>query len=101
MELLNRLGSCAKERVDEIEKIDKEIDYTRFVYVHSNGKVFGFNIFRKLGNFTKTIYFDDILLKQAVDKKDEMKYLLRNLGGYKPKIPQKTESQKEVLKNTH
>ena len=66
---LNRLGTGAKERVDEIKKIDKEFDYTRLVCVHSNGKVFGFNIFRRLGDFTRNVYFDDISLKQAVDKK--------------------------------
>ena len=48
--------------------------------MHANRKVFDFNIFRRLGDFTRSIYFDDISLKQAVDRQDEMEYLLRNLG---------------------
>ena len=36
---LNRLGTGAKEKLDEINEIDKEIDYTKLVCVHTNGKV--------------------------------------------------------------
>ena len=82
---LNSLGSDARESLDKIKKIDKEIDYTKLVCVHTNGKVLNFNIFGRLGVFTRSIYFDDISLKKAVDKQDEMEYLLRNLGHYKPK----------------
>ena len=35
-----------------------------------------------------------------MDKQDEMEYLLRNLGRYKPEIPEKIESKEEFLKNT-
>ena len=35
-----------------------------------------------------------------MDKQDEMEYLLRNLGRYKPKKPEKIESKVEFLKNT-
>ena len=77
---LNRLGPGAKEKLDEIKEIDKEIDYTKLVCVHKNRKVFDFNIFSRLRDFIRSIYFDDISLKQAVDKNDEMEYLLRNLG---------------------
>ena len=41
---------------------------------------------RRLADFIRSIYFDDILLKQAVDKQDETEDLIRNLKGYKPKI---------------
>ena len=35
-----------------------------------------------------------------MDKQDEMEYLLRNLGRYKPKKPEKIESKEEFLKIT-
>lgn len=66
--------------------------------MHSNRKVFGFNIFRNLGNFTKTIYFDELSLKQTMDKKDEIESLLRNLGGYKPKNLKKQNLKKKSYK---
>ena len=80
LRFLNRLGTGAKEKLDEIKEIDKEIDYTKLACVHTNGKVFDFNIFSRLRDFIRSIYFDDISLKQTVDKNDEMEYLLRNLG---------------------
>ena len=98
---LNRLGADAKEKLDEIKKIDKEINYTKLVCVHTNGKAFDYNIFRRLGDFIRSIYFDNISLKQAMDKQDEMEYLRRNLGGYKPRHLDKIRSKEEVLKNAH
>ena len=49
--------------------------------MHTNEKIFYFNLFRRLADFIGRIYFDDISLKQAMDKQDEMEYLLRNLEG--------------------
>ena len=67
--------------------------------MRTNGKIFKFNIFRRLGDFTRTISFDDISLKQAMDKQDEMEYLIRNLEDYKPKNSEQIQYRKEVLKN--
>ena len=62
-----------------MKSIDKKIDYTDLVCVHTKGKIFDFNILRRLGDFARSIYFDDILLEQATEKQDEMECLLRNL----------------------
>ena len=70
---------------DKIKKIDKEIDYTKLVCVHTNGKIFCFNIFGRLADFIRSIYFHDISLKQAGDKQFEIEYLLRTPKGYKLK----------------
>ena len=67
--------------------------------MHTNGKIFGFNIFRRLGDFIINIYFNDISLKQAVNKQEEMEYLVRSLEGYKPRNPGKIKSREEVLEN--
>ena len=44
--------------------------------MHSNGKIFGFNSFRRLGDFTRSIYFDDISLEMTKDKHGGMEFLL-------------------------
>ena len=49
LKFINRLGPDAIEILDEIKEQDKEIDYTKLVCTHRNGKVYGFNIFRRLG----------------------------------------------------
>ena len=58
---LNRLDTGAIERLNEIKELDKEIGYTKLVCVHTNGKVFDFNIFKRLGGFTRSIRFNDFI----------------------------------------
>ena len=43
------------------------------------GKIFDFNFFKRLTDFIKNIYFNDISLKQARDKQEVKKYLVRSL----------------------
>ena len=67
--------------------------------MHTDGKLFDFNIFRRLGDFIRNVYFDDISLKQAINRQEEIEVLIRDLDYYKPRNPDKVESRKEVLKN--
>ena len=43
--VLNKLSTVAKETLDEIKELDKKIDYTNLICVHTNGKTFDFSIF--------------------------------------------------------
>ena len=43
------------------------------------GKIFDYNIFKRLKHFIKNIYFHDISLKQAKDNQVVKKYLVRSL----------------------
>ena len=67
--------------------------------MHTNGKILDFNIFRRLGDFIRSIYFDDISLKQTTIKQEEIEYLIKNLKDYKPRNPVKIKSRAEVSKN--
>ena len=67
--------------------------------MHKNGKIFDFNIFRRLGDFIRSIYFDDISLEQAIEKQNEMEYLLRNLEACKPRNSDNIKSKEEVCEN--
>ena len=69
---LSKLRLAAKEKLNEIKELDKKIDYTKLVCVHANGKAFDFSIFRRLGDFIRSIYVDDISLEQATEKQDKM-----------------------------
>ena len=53
--------------------------------MHTNGKIFDLSIFRRLGNFVRSIYFDDISIEQAINKQRKMEYLRRDLKAYNPK----------------
>ena len=99
LKLISELSLEAKERFDEIKWLDRKIDYIKLVCVHTNGKMFDFNIFTRLRDFFRSIYFDDISLEQAMDKHDEIEYLLRNLEAYNPRNSDKIKSKEEVLKN--
>ena len=79
------------------KKQDKKIDYTKLVCVHTNVKIL--EDFRRLGDFIRSIYFDDISLEQAINRQDKMEYLLRSLEAYKPKSPDKIKSKRATLKN--
>ena len=65
----------------------------------THGKASDFNIFIRLRHFIKTIYFGGISLKQAINRKNEIECLLRELDYYKPKNFDKKESRKKILKN--
>ena len=69
---LNKLSLKPKEILDEIKELDKEIDYTKLICIHTNGKIFDFNIFRRLRDFIRSIYYADILIKQAINKENEI-----------------------------
>ena len=42
---LSKLGNIAKKTLDEIKELDKRIDYTKLVCVHTNGKIFHLEAF--------------------------------------------------------
>ena len=71
-----------------MKKIHKKIDYTKIFCVHSNGKIFNFNPFRRLGDFVRGIYSGEISLKHAIARQKEMEDLFRSLSNYKPKNKQ-------------
>ena len=85
MRFSNKLGLETKESLDETEELDNKIDFTNLVCVHTNWKIFDFNIFRRPVDFIARIYFDDISLEKAIYKQNETEYLVRNLEVYKPK----------------
>ena len=74
-----------QKTLDRIKELDKQINYTKPVCVHTNGKIFDLSIFRRQGNFVRSIYFDDISIEQAINKQRKMEYLRRDLKAYNPK----------------
>ena len=94
----------AKKWFDEIKRIDKKIDYTKFVCVDSNERILNFNHFRRLRDFIRSIYSGEISLEQAIERQNEMEDLLRSLSGYKTKQKQQQQqkhSKKGVLENAN
>ena len=81
---ISKLGLDSREIFYKIKELHKEIDYTKLVCIHTNENIYDFNIFRKLDDFIRSIYYVDILLEQAMDKQYEMEALLRSLDVYKP-----------------
>ena len=75
LRFLKKLSLEAKERLDKTKEVHKKIDYKKLVCVHKNGKIVDFNIFRRLGYFIRNIYFDDISLKQWINKMKWKTYL--------------------------
>ena len=54
------MSTGPKETLDEMKEIDKKVSYTKLVCMHTNGKIFDFNTFTRLGGFIRNIFFDDI-----------------------------------------
>ena len=80
LNFISKLGPDSREIFYKIKEHDKEIEYVEFVGVHTNGKISDFNIFRRLGDFIRSIYYAYILLEQAINKNYETEALLRSLG---------------------
>ena len=62
---ISKLDPDSKEMFYKIKEIDKAIDYTKRAYVHTDAKIYDFNIFRRLGDFIRSIHYADILLEQT------------------------------------
>ena len=67
---LNEIAANAKKNLHEIKRIDKRINYANLGCVHINGKILDFIIFRRLGDFVRSIYFGHISVRQAVIRQD-------------------------------
>lgn len=66
------------------EELGEEIGYTKLVCVHTNGNVFDINIFRRVGDFIRRIYYAVIFMEQSIDKEIKMEVLPRNLDPFMP-----------------
>lgn len=66
----------ANETLDEIKELDKEIDYTKIICVHANGKTFDFIIFKGLGDLIRSTFYADFLMTEAENKQNEMETLV-------------------------
>ena len=66
---LNEIVANAKKTLHEIKQIDKRINYANLGCVHINGKILDL-IFRRLGDFVRSIYFGHISVRQAVIRQD-------------------------------
>ena len=89
----------AKEMLERIKNIDEEIDYIKLVCVDTNGKIFVFNILRRLADLTRSIYYADTSLEYPKDIQNEIKCLFRDLDHYKPENFNKKKILEGSFKN--
>ena len=73
----------------------KLITESSFVYLQIERSLI-FIFFKRLGDFIRSIYYAVILIKQAMDKQDEMETLLRDLNASRPQNKGKKQSKKTV-----
>ena len=73
----------------------KLITQSSFVYLQIERSLI-FIFFKRLGDFIRSIYYAVILIKQAMDKQDEMETLLRDLNASRPQNKGKKQSKKTV-----
>ena len=66
----------ANETLDVIKELDKEIDYTKIICVHANGKTFDFIIFKGLGDLIRSTFYADFLMTEAENKQNEIETLV-------------------------
>lgn len=79
-------------------KSKKKVDYTKLVWVHTNRRSYNLNIFRRLGDLFRSIYFGDILLKHAKYTQNEMEGLMRDLSVDNAKRADRVTSRRDTLK---
>ena len=97
LNFISKLSPDSREIFYKIKKLDKKIDYAKLVCVHKNVNIYDSTIFRGLGDFIRSIYYADILIEQAMDKKYEMEELLRSLDTYRPQRNDKNNQEKKLL----
>ena len=52
----------------EAKELNKKIGYTKLV--HTNRKIFYFNIFRRLADFSRSMFCADSLIEEAINKQN-------------------------------
>ena len=67
--------------------------------MHTNGKVYDFNNFKRLENLTINLYHGNISIEQARSKQYEMQNLIISLKKYRPQIKNKIKFKIETLSN--
>ena len=93
---LKSLSQEAKDLMDEIEDVNKDINIYKLIFIGSNRGKLSFNIFRMTLNFLSSIYNGQVALgriysKRFIDEINELKY------NYKPKNVKEEEEINEVL----
>ena len=69
------------------------------MYTQMKWSIYDFNIFKRLGDLIRSIYYVDVLLQQAIDKQYKIEALLRSLDAYRTQREGKKQSRKEFLDN--
>ena len=72
----SQLSTKAKELFEKIKKEKNDIDPEKFVCVKTDGTIFNFNKFKNSIDLASNIYRDKNLLKDAENKKHDIKILL-------------------------
>ena len=63
--------------------------------------IFAFIIFKRLGDFIRSVYYVDILINQAMAKRDEMEALLRDLNAYRSSNKGTNLEKKPLIMHTN
>ena len=91
----------ANEILNRIKGLGNKTDYTKLFCVNTNGKIFDFNIFQKQRDFIRSLYYADVLIKQAMDQHDKMEALLRDLDAYRSQNKSKKQSRRKTVDSAH
>ena len=79
------------------KKEKNDIDSEKFVCVKTDGTIFNFNKFKNSLDLASNIYRNKELLKNAENKKHNIKILLNKLRKYNPTNPKKIKDKEETL----
>ena len=93
----SQLSTKAKELIEKNKKEKNDIDSEKFVCVKTDGTIFNFNKFKNSLDLASNIYRNKELLKNAENKKHNIKILLNKLRKYNPTNPKKIKDKEETL----
>ena len=84
--------------INEIKKMDRKNSSKSFTMVHSNRKLYDFNIFKSLGQFASDIYNDAIIIKDTKEGQDELASKIKDPTKYNVRNPKRVEQTQKILK---
>ena len=79
--------------INEIKKIDRRNSSKSFAMVHSNRKLYDFNMFKRLGQFASDFYNGVITIKDAIEEQDELVCKIRDLTEYNLRNQEKVKQK--------
>ena len=93
------LSPEAKDLMQEIKTIQKDVDYRKLIIRGGNNFTYDFSNFKTFKELFRDLYYEKMTVDNAEIKQDEFDSIVTNLSNYTPKVQKYIETKNKLLNN--